>query len=162
MGIVQPALVTVDVESNPQGLTIAIDDYPVTTSEVMTSWKEHDLRLKVEDQNAYTFIGWSDGISDRERTVRLSGGINLIQANFCGDIGRRCLNGNECCSGYCVVNECVSETPEPSAPPSQVPSARPPTMQLLPGMSSSAPSFDSSNTTSVSSISNWNKDSLSK
>jgi len=35
-------------------------------------------------------------------------------------------------------------------------------MQLLPGMSSSAPSFDSSNTTSVSSISNWNQDSLSK
>jgi len=168
--IVQPALVTVDVESNPQGLTIGVDDYPVTTSEVMTSWKEHDLRLKVEDQNAYIFIGWSDGISDRERTVRLSGGINLIQANFCGDIGRRCLNGYECCSEYCVVNECVSETPEPPAPPSQIFSAQPSTMQ------SSAPSpqvfgdlpqtmqLDSSNTTSVSSLLNWNifKDSLSK
>jgi glucose/arabinose dehydrogenase/PKD repeat protein len=104
--IVKPSLVVVELESNPKGLEIIVDDHTVTTAEAMISWKEHNLRLQVEDQDSYTFQSWSDGNTSRERTIKLSESIEFVKANFCKTNQQSCSNGEECCSGSCVTNVC--------------------------------------------------------
>jgi hypothetical protein len=134
--IVQPSLVTVNVTSNiplsrdrvAAHMTIIVDDYPIvmntntnSSSSLITSWMNHDLHLEInKDENknkneAYTFIGWSDGNTDKERTIRLTNSVQAIKANFCGNTGQQCYeddttNENElsCCNGlYCVSNKCI-------------------------------------------------------
>ena len=144
--IVQPSLVTVNVTSNipllsrdheaaANNMTIIVDDSPIvmntntnSSSSLIKSWRNHELNLKIdEDDNvgannknkndeAYTFIGWSDGNTDTERTIRLTESVQTITAYFCGNTGQQCYeddyttNENElpCCNGlYCVSNKCI-------------------------------------------------------
>lgn len=91
--IVKPSLVVVEVESHPQGLAIIIDDYPVTTSQATVSWKNHNLRVEVEDQEFYTFKSWSDGNTARNRLIKLSEDIQIVQANFCKANEQSCSEG---------------------------------------------------------------------
>jgi len=116
--IVNPSLVVVELESNAQGLAIVVDDIRVTTPETTVSWKNHNLRLEVEDQESYMFKSWSDGITSRERSIQLSLDKQIVRANFCKVSEQSCLNGEECCSGYCVMKVCqtiVEPIDEPSS-----------------------------------------------
>lgn len=58
---VQPKKVFLWVNSTPSGLKVLVDEYPVITPMMITSWENHKLRLNVLDQNNLTFSSWSTG-----------------------------------------------------------------------------------------------------
>jgi hypothetical protein len=59
--ILKPEIVKLNITSVPSGMQVLIDDYPVTTPKMITSWAKHDLRLNVKDDAPYVFKSWSDG-----------------------------------------------------------------------------------------------------
>ena len=58
---IQPTKVTIDIDSSPQGLEVLVDEFVVVTPANITSWANHQLRLNVNDQGAYSFQSWSVG-----------------------------------------------------------------------------------------------------
>ncbi len=115
--IVKPSLLNVNIKSFPNGLDVMVDNFQVTTSQTAVSWKAHDLRLEVEDQGPFIFKSWSDGNTDRERTVTLLKNDLTIQANFCKADEAGCWNGNECCSEICFQRVCRTNTESPTSSP---------------------------------------------
>jgi PKD repeat protein len=107
--VVQPALVTVQVDSNPEGLTIVVDEVPLVTYQQVWSWQEHELVLKAEDQLPHVFLAWSDGVKDRDRVVTLNQSDTVFLANYCVSDDGACPSGpSECCSGACCVGTCLA------------------------------------------------------
>ena len=125
--IVKPSLVRVGIDSDPRGLSVIVDNFPVTAFRTAVSWKEHDLRLEAEDQNSYRFKSWSDGSTDRQRTMKLSRDYQTIQANFCKEDQLRCSTSEECCSENCVKEMCQPITKIPVLSPTTRPTTRPTT-----------------------------------
>jgi PKD repeat protein len=118
---IEPAKIIVEIDSNPQGLEILVDNYPVTTSDQITSWKDHELSLVAIDQGSYAFVSWEDGSTGREHRVILSELNPTVQANFCLQGGGSCTDDTECCSFLCNKNgtchgNATSFTNETSAP----------------------------------------------
>ena len=140
--IVNPSLVSVGIESKPQGLSVMVDTFPVTTSRTAASWKEHNLRLEAKDQAGYMFKAWSDGSTERERTMKLLDDYQTIQANFCKADKRSCSKWDECCSEFCNKKVCqpfVTESPtesfvteSPTTAPTIRPTFRPSTAEPTP------------------------------
>jgi PKD repeat protein len=114
--IVNPQIVLVDIDSNPQGLDILVDEFRVETPETITSWASHRLRLDVEDQLPYFFTSWSDGgnRSHKMNVPKESEQNPNISANFKVDWSfnlttafifpvRNCSTTEKCgrCEGHC-------------------------------------------------------------
>lgn len=109
--VVQPILVAVQVDSNPSGLTVVVDEVPVVTYQQVWSWQEHVLYLKAEDQLPYEFLSWSDGVTDRERNVTLNQNETSFMANYCVTDGGACpTDPSDCCSGVCCAGTCLATT----------------------------------------------------
>ena len=58
---VQPKKVLIDIDSNPRGLSVLVDEFSVVTPSTITSWQNHKLRLNVKDQKGNIFSKWSIG-----------------------------------------------------------------------------------------------------
>ena len=58
---IQPKKVIIDIDSDPQGLQVLVDEFAVVTPANITSWVNHDLRLNVNNQGEYVFESWSIG-----------------------------------------------------------------------------------------------------
>jgi PKD repeat protein len=121
--IVNPRIVLVDIDSNPRGLDILVDEFRVETPNTITSWASHNLRLDVEDQVPYFFTSWSDG-GARSHKMNIPAYATrnpYISANFTVDWSfnlpaalvlpvRNCSTAGKCgrCEGHCENDsECL-------------------------------------------------------
>ncbi|KAL3922443.1 MAG: hypothetical protein SGILL_002205 [Bacillariaceae sp.] len=121
---VEPSIIMVDIESVPSGLTVNVDDYDITTPERITSWKNFDLPLEVQDQPPYIFKYWMDDTSNVnvQRVVpveipAVENTMPAITAVFCIDSAydHDCTDSEvECCSGSCVNGQCREATNDPT------------------------------------------------
>lgn len=121
---VEPSIIMVDIESVPSGLTVNVDDYDITTPERITSWKNFDLPLEVQDQPPYIFKYWMDDTSNVnvQRVVpveipAVENTMPAITAVFCIDSAydHDCTDSEvECCSGSCVSGQCREATNDPT------------------------------------------------
>ncbi len=117
--IVMPSLLNINIESNPHGLDVMVDDFQVTTSQTAVSWKAHNLRLEAKDQEPFVFKSWSDGNTERDRTVMLLIEDQTFQANFCKLEASSCWTSDECCSEFCFQKVCRSITESPTLAPTR-------------------------------------------
>jgi hypothetical protein len=118
---VMPKTRSVKVNSDPSGLQVLIDEFPVVTPMTITTWARHNLRLDVSDQPPYMFKSWSDGgaRSHAKKIVARNGTITRLWVTFAEgsslpplkDPVRECSSQNRCgrCEGHCQSNtECHS------------------------------------------------------
>jgi glucose/arabinose dehydrogenase len=56
---VRPKIVLIDMDSNPRGLQVLVDELAVVTPSTITSWQNHTLVLNVNDQGSNIFSSWS-------------------------------------------------------------------------------------------------------
>ena len=121
---VYPQLVEVCIDTEPQGLEVWVDEYPLIAPVLITSWVNHDLRLRVETQNELTFLSWNDAVVLADRDVRLqSTGNSGLLASFCSEGNSTCVTEAEArASDNLLVARCVTEAPSasPSASPTMV------------------------------------------
>jgi PKD repeat protein len=109
--VIQPTLVMVDVKSNIPGVSILINDEPITMPDEVWGWKEQEIRLKAENKPPFVFESWSDGVRDPERVATLNFSNPAFEAMFCVDDGGNCLIGPQtCCIGACNVDGICSVT----------------------------------------------------
>jgi PKD repeat protein len=64
---IQPKKVIIDIDSDPQGLQVFVDEFGVITPANITSWVNHELRLNAINQGEYMFQSWSIG-GDKKTT----------------------------------------------------------------------------------------------
>jgi hypothetical protein len=114
--LVQPMLVSVGIDSFPPGLTVRVDDEPVTAYQTIVSWQEHNLEVTAEDQPPYTFVSWSDGSTESSISIRLNYSEPAITAIFCAEDEGTCNEDSECCSGICFQSICVEERSPTTVP----------------------------------------------
>jgi len=143
---VQPRLVELCVDSEPQGLEIFVDEYPIVTPLRITSWVNHDLRLRTplfQDMNGTivnsTFSSWSDGSLSEDREIRLLPDSNTgLVASFCAEDDDTCtaevmtraadrLLVARCPSDAPTASPTVLATGSPTDSPTNAPS-HPPSM----------------------------------
>jgi hypothetical protein len=103
---VDPIIVFVDIDSEPQNMTVLVDDLPVTTPQQITSWAKHNLHLSVEDQTRLKFASWADG-GERSHLVHLSDNSQpSLFVSFCMKRFSKCTSSLQCCSGLCAFGHC--------------------------------------------------------
>jgi PKD repeat protein len=105
-----PSLVFVNIDSSPQGLKVFVDDNPVITPDQITSWANHKLHLRTENQPPYSFASWSDGGSRSHSIQLVENSQPSVLVTFCKDNRSECSSFTECCSGRCVLGECRSSS----------------------------------------------------
>eukprot|EP00529_Nitzschia_sp_RCC80_P000438 CAMPEP_0113452280 /NCGR_PEP_ID=MMETSP0014_2-20120614/6766_1 /TAXON_ID=2857 /ORGANISM="Nitzschia sp." /LENGTH=878 /DNA_ID=CAMNT_0000343649 /DNA_START=629 /DNA_END=3265 /DNA_ORIENTATION=- /assembly_acc=CAM_ASM_000159 len=99
---VYPRVIEMCVDSEPQGLEIYVDEYPIVTPMKITSWLNHDLRLRTiqsqapagtanDGQQALLFSAWSDSVVSQDREIRLT------QSTLTGVVAAFCVDGNTTC-----------------------------------------------------------------
>jgi PKD repeat protein len=103
-----PSLVFVNIDSSPQGMKVFVDDNPVITPGQITSWANHELRLRIENQPPLSFVSWSDSGSRSHSIQLVENSQPSVLATFCKDKQSECTSFTECCSGRCVLGECRS------------------------------------------------------
>jgi hypothetical protein len=114
---VYPRLVEVCIDSEPQGLEVYVDEYPIKTPMMITSWVNHDIRLRVAAQEGYTFYSWNDAVmlDDREVHMKPSGNLGML-AIFCSEGNNFCIAEAEArASESLLVARCPTNAP--MAPP---------------------------------------------
>ena len=67
---VPPKKVLINIDSNPRGLSVLVDEFSVVTPATITSWQNHTLRFNVNDQMGNIFSSWSIG-SSRKTTFKV-------------------------------------------------------------------------------------------
>jgi PKD repeat protein len=82
--LVQPLKINVSIESNPPGIEVAVDAYPLRTSEQIVSWKNHKLNVLAKDQPPFLFQSWRDGNTERERKITLREDSSDVQVEEIG------------------------------------------------------------------------------
>jgi len=139
---VYPRTVELCIDSEPQGLEVYVDEYPIVTPLRITSWVNHDLRLRApvsqeldDTEVERTFLSWSDGVVADDREIRLlpTGNPGLL-ASFCIQGDDTCLTEAQTrVSDNLFVARCPTDAPT-SAPtvtdssaPTAVPTTLPPT-----------------------------------
>mmetsp|Transcript_15652 Transcript_15652/g.32042 ORF Transcript_15652/g.32042 Transcript_15652/m.32042 type:complete len:898 (+) Transcript_15652:150-2843(+) len=110
--LVMPWKVNVDIESDPPGIEVTVDAYPLRTSEEIVSWKGHKLNVVAYDQPPYNFQKWWDGNTEQDRRIEIQEDGQVIKAIYCAQDHWLCTADAECCSGLCKVMACASETSE--------------------------------------------------
>jgi len=106
--LIQPWKIDVDIESVPPGIEMVVDLYPLTTSNQIVSWKDHQLSVLAQDQPPYEFMAWWDGNTERKRKIKLSDTKPTVLAMYCSQDYWLCMSNEECCSGSCVSMSCTS------------------------------------------------------
>jgi PKD repeat protein len=107
--LVQPKKVSVQIESQPPGIEIYVENYPVMTSSEIISWEGHNLRVFAPGQSPYVFKAWLDGVTDAERTIKITKDNQEVLALYCAQDLWFCVSPEECCSGICVSNTCHAD-----------------------------------------------------
>lgn len=131
---VRPRLVELCVDSQPQGLEIFVDEYPIVTPLRITSWVNHNLRLRTppfQHMNGTivnsTFLSWSDGSVTEDREIRLLPDSNPgLVASFCvGDTTTCTVEAFTRVADRLMVARCPSVAPtlSPTASSSGNPTA---------------------------------------
>lgn len=121
---VQPRLVQLCVDSEPQGLEIFVDEFPITTPLRITSWVNHELRVRTplyqlanDTMANNTFNSWSDGSITEDRQIRLlpEGNKDLL-ASFCAEGDNKCVSEAQtrAASDNLLVARCPSKAPTES------------------------------------------------
>ncbi|VEU41729.1 unnamed protein product [Pseudo-nitzschia multistriata] len=133
---IYPRIVELCIDSEPQGLEVYVDEYPVVTPLRITSWVNHNLRLRTpinQELNGTniqrTFTSWSDGVVSDDREIR------LLPKENTGLVASFCVQGDDTCiaeaqtrvSGNLLVARCPTTppTPEPTMADTQSPTAKP-------------------------------------
>jgi glucose/arabinose dehydrogenase/PKD repeat protein len=57
----EPRLVDVTFNTEPQGLKLEVNNTVITTPITLTSWQGYELRVNAPNQDGATFASWSDG-----------------------------------------------------------------------------------------------------
>lgn len=134
---VQPRLVDLCIDSEPQGLEVFVDEYPIVTPLRITSWVNHDLRIRaplvqyVEGAvDNSTFSSWSDGVVEEDREIRLlPDGNRDFLASFCVNGDANCLQSiQKRAADNVLVARCPSKSP--TASPTTSPTTAAPTEQV--------------------------------
>jgi PKD repeat protein len=118
--LVQPLKINVSIESNPPGIEVAVDAYPLRTSEQIVSWKNHKLNVLAKDQPPFLFQSWRDGNTERERKITLREDGQSVLAIYCAQDFWFCTSDKECCSGSCASMACKFDTTGPDSSDVQV------------------------------------------
>lgn len=111
---VYPSLIGVCIDSEPQGLEIFVDEYPIKTPLQITSWVNHELRLRTTTQDEFKFSSWSDGIAIDDREMRLINGTNPgVVASFCNDGNNTCQTEakSRAASDIYLIPRCQTDFP---------------------------------------------------
>lgn len=108
--LIQPWKIDVDIESDPPGIEVTVDLYPLTTSNSIVSWKDHNLNILAKDQPPFMFKSWWDGNTESERKIKLSNAKPTLRAIYCAKDFWLCMSDEECCSESCVSMICVSSS----------------------------------------------------
>lgn len=121
---VYPRIIEMCIDSEPQGLEIYVDEYPIKTPMRITSWVNHDLRLRTETQyqqgqQAVLFSAWSDSVVAEDREIRLRPDTTTgVVATFCADGNSTCIETARAADTV-VVARCPTQAPtaSPTDPP---------------------------------------------
>jgi hypothetical protein len=121
---IMPKTRSVQVNSDPSGLQVLIDEFPVvTTPMTITTWARHNLRLDVSDQPPNMVKSWSDGgaCSHPKKIVARNGTVTRLWVTFAegsslppltDPVRECCSSQNRCrrCKGHCQQShtECQS------------------------------------------------------
>lgn len=111
---VYPRLIGVCVDSEPQGLEVFVDEYPIKTPLQITSWVNHELRLRTMNQDSHKFSSWSDGVAIDDREIRLRDGTNpSVLASFCIDGNNTCLSEaqSRAANDFFLAPRCLTDAP---------------------------------------------------
>lgn len=128
---VYPRIIEMCVDSEPQGLEIFVDEYPITTPMRITSWVNHDLRLRTvnsqltaaETQQTVLFSAWSDSVATEDREIRLTLSSNTgVVAAFCAEGNTTCVETARAADTV-MVARCATDSP--TAAPSAVATSSP-------------------------------------
>jgi hypothetical protein len=124
---VYPRIIEMCIDSEPQGLEIYVDEYPIQTPMRITSWINHDLRLRTvsaqeassgESQQTVLFSTWSDSVVTEDREIRLRPDSTLgVVATFCGEDNTTCVETARAADTV-IVARCPTDSP--SAAPSAI------------------------------------------
>lgn len=132
---VYPRLVDLCVDSEPQGLEIFVDEFPIVTPLRITSWVNHDLKIRsplfqvvnASETSKSSFSAWSDGSIAEERLIRLlpEGNPDFL-ASFCEEGDAACFTQAQTrASDNVLVARCPTKAPTNS--PTVSPTSTPPT-----------------------------------
>ena len=118
---IRPKIRSVRVNSDPSGLEVLVDEFPVVTPGTIKTWYRHTLRLDVSDQYPFMFKSWSDGGARRhtKKILAWNTTITSLTVTFARDVNppplmvpvRECSTDNPCqrCEGHCEDSrECES------------------------------------------------------
>lgn len=135
---VMPQIVMVDIETNPAGLRVIVDDYEIDAPQRVTSWINYKLPvMAAESQPPYRFSHWNHNHEDpnagttatTNQTILLqSGAPPSVIAVFCIDDDQAATSDAlfdcttvQCCTGTCVEGSCVEFVPTTTVPPTMSP-----------------------------------------
>jgi hypothetical protein len=113
---VYPRTVEVCIDSEPQGLEVYVDEYPIKTPLMITSWVNHDLRLRVAAPEGFSFYSWNDAVVLDDRDIRLQPTNNPgLLATFCSEGNNTCIAEAEArASDSLLVARCPTDAPTES------------------------------------------------
>lgn len=149
---VQPRMVDLCVDSEPQGLEIFVDEFPIVTPLRITSWVNHDLRIRTpmfQDMNGTisnsTFLSWSDGsiTGDRQIHLRPDGNTDLL-ASFCPEGDGTCVTEAKTRAADTILRaRCptASPTESPTASATGSPTAAPVALTMAPTVKPTDPEY---------------------
>jgi len=110
--IVHPWKINVNIESDPPGIEVTVDEHPLTTSGEIVSWQGHNLNVFARDQPPYIFQKWWDGNTEQERKIALEEDGQVVKAIYCAQDFWICMKDEDCCSGHCKMMACTSKIAE--------------------------------------------------
>lgn len=113
---VYPRKIELCIDSEPQGLEIYVDEYPINTPLMISSWVNHELRLRVAEQDGFSFFSWNDAVTMNDRDLILKPSDNPgMLAMFCSDGNNTCIAEAEArASDSLLVARCPTGAPTES------------------------------------------------
>jgi hypothetical protein len=115
---VYPMIIEICIDSEPQGLEIFVDQYPIQTPMRITSWVNHDLQLRTDNaqetlDGVLHFSAWSDAVGSEERTIRLrrDNMTDGVVAMFCTEGDTSCVQSSRGINDTVVVARCPTDSP---------------------------------------------------
>ncbi|KAL3919376.1 MAG: hypothetical protein SGILL_003784 [Bacillariaceae sp.] len=115
---VWPRTVTINIETDPEGLEVVVDDYAVLAPQEIVSWVNFNLPLHIRDQPPFLFKGWSDGSTSPSLNRTLLSNVEnpVFRAKFCLQTNSFCGIASICCSGYCSDRGVCEDSPYTDPP----------------------------------------------
>lgn len=73
--MVMPKVVWLDVNTDPPGIDVFLDDFRISTPQKVLSWENNILDVRVGDAGSLEFSGWSDG-GGQQHTITIPTSLN--------------------------------------------------------------------------------------